>query len=148
MQSPYGAFCLRLIVAYSPVGPGFCTRCNPLTGLFVCDTLGADPEFELVIALQSPYGAFCLRLSGLCAGAGAGARVAIPLRGFLFATRAPPPSCGAMAAALQSPYGAFCLRRLCLQCSRIWGASGVAIPLRGFLFATAYPVNRRPVKGS
>ena len=68
-----------------------------------------------------------------------GRHVAIPLRGFLFATSySPYPIAYRLSLVLQSPYGAFCLRpaRVVLGPGR--SRPGVAIPLRGFLFATGW----------
>ena len=87
--------------------------CNPLTGLFVCDT-GKEVFRREYAQLQSPYGAFCLRLDELgeehaqalscnpltglfvcdpdiVEATEAWLEVAIPLRGFLFATGRPWP---------------------------------------------------------
>jgi len=62
LQSPYGAFCLRQKVAVDLIVTRHKARCNPLTGLFVCDK--ARDRRKASLALP----------------------VAIPLRGFLFAT--------------------------------------------------------------
>ena len=163
LQSPYGAFCLRPYVATTPGWPEGSWCCNPLTGLFVCDVrthrtqrtahnpqlqspygafclrqrLMKTIEIHVIHTLQSPYGAFCLRrIKGRWWPRGRSACVAIPLRGFLFATLKAillvstmvnlccNPLTGlfvcdvkrgsraiAQQHRLQSPYGAFCLRR-------------------------------------
>ena len=109
--------------------------CNPLTGLFVCDShLLPAPGWRILAGLQSPYGAFCLRRAqhkrsgphpqwlqspygAFCLRPVKGLwpmstfPVAIPLRGFLFATRAIQPVRASAPGLLQSPYGAFCLRQ-------------------------------------
>ena len=138
LQSPYGAFCLRPTSFMSAAPAAIARCCNPLTGLFVCDPLlcgsteaacigGCNPltglfvcdrpeeftkPFPRFLRLQSPYGAFCLRPTSGAQCSTLGRRlVAIPLRGFLFATLA----------ALFEP---------------LPPDDEVAIPLRGFLFAT------------
>ena len=66
LQSPYGAFCLRLKIKRGRSSDAGWVGCNPLTGLFVCDE--ELPKLEAALAaimLQSPYGAFCLRQGGL-----------------------------------------------------------------------------------
>ena len=87
--------------------------------------------------LQSPYGAFCLRPRLFRAGAEPGGDVAIPLRGFLFATLREAEERVAKLK-LQSPYGAFCLRHTYDLGEIPADYSRVAIPLRGFLFATRF----------
>ena len=97
--------------------------------------------------LQSPYGAFCLQHGHASEEAKWAWKVAIPLRGFLFATGRPPAISSPLCQGVAIPLRGFLFATIFYSLSSE-ARLKVAIPLRGFLFATAYPVNRRPVKGS
>ena len=114
LQSPYGAFCLQPRAQRERQGTGKQRGCNPLTGLFVCnrgDYAGNVPGYGEPVAIPLRGFLFATQGGGRRALLDRRKIVAIPLRGFLFATDG----------------GAVCHR----------GAyPHVAIPLRGFLFAT------------
>ena len=85
LQSPYGAFCLRHMRKDLQA---FMWSCNPLTGLFVCDLLlgPLHPVQRVRVAIPLRGFLFATPLNLLVHLLGEG-DVAIPLRGFLFATR-------------------------------------------------------------